>query len=195
VKLLFGCVSCLFPLFLFAGPFGFEIGKAIGDYPDVVFEKIEACNTCYQVKNVPAPNKLMELYSIRHTIKSGICFIKGLSKNIETSKYGVELNIKYNSVFQSLDNKYKSTHGKEKINFLASGSIWNEPGDYMMALLKKERYMYTQWQAKDSSNKILKIFLLQNAINQEKGYLTIEYYGNNKKDCDAEDSADEADGF
>ena len=176
-----------------AGPFGLEMGKKFEDYPSVTFKKMEG--TSYQVINIPIPNRLMSAYLVAYTEKTGICFIKAVSKNITTSQYGTELNTQYNSISDALTKKYLGAYTKEKNNFLQSGSIWNEPRDYMMALVKKERYMITSWEAKSNSSDVAEIFLAQKALSQEEGYLILEYYGRGWDYCQKETKKDDAEGF
>ena len=194
MKFTFYLASVLFPIFIFAGPFGFDIGNKLSDYPNVEFTKTDKASW-YIAENVPTPNKLMTVYAVRATENSGICFIKAMSKTIKTSKYGTELNTQYENVRKSLANKYKFDFREEKTNFLMSGSLWDDPQYYMMGLLKEERFKFSKFVAKDSANKIQSIFLGQNAESTESGYLALEYSGKNEQDCDDLDSLDDADGF
>lgn len=194
MKYIFYLSAFIFPSLIFGGPFGFDIEKNLVDYPSVEFTKQEE-KSWYIAKNVPTPNKLMELYVVRATESSGICFIKGVSKTIKTSKYGTELNTQYENVRSSLVEKYKPNYKEKKTNFLQSGSLWDESQYYMMGLLKKDRFKFSKFTARDQTNQIQDIFILQSALGTESGYISIEYYGKNVGDCDALDSADDADGF
>ncbi len=194
-KNLFLTILSLFPVISFAGPFGFDIGKNLDHYPRATFTKMENSNVKYRVENPPTPNKSMELYVVYETEESGICFIKGMSVNITTSAYGTSLITKYNSVADAVDSKYGATYKKEVTDFLSYGSIWDEPNDYMMSLLKGERYAYISWKAKDKANPIESIYLAQAALDTETGYFSIEYYGNNKEICDAEENKSDSEGF
>ena len=109
MKYIFYLSAFIFPSLIFGGPFGFDIEKNLVDYPSVEFTKQEE-KSWYIAKNVPTPNKLMELYVVRATESSGICFIKGVSKTIKTSKYGTELNTQYENVRSSLVEKYKPNY-------------------------------------------------------------------------------------
>ena len=188
-------ILSLFPVLSFAGPFGLDIGKSLDHYPGTTFTKMKNSNVKYTVENIPTPNKTMELYMVHATEESGICFIKAVSVDITTSAYGSALKTKYNSIVNSLDSKYGATHKKEATDHLSYGSIWDEPNDYMMSLLKGERYAFISWKAKDKANPIESIYLAQAALDTETGYFSIEYYGNNKEICDAEENKSDSEGF
>jgi len=194
MKNLFYLSAFIFPSLVFGGPFGFDIGKNLSDYSGVDFSKQEK-KSWYIAKNVPTPNKLMDMYVLRTTDSSGICFIKGISNTIKTSKYGTELNSQYENVRGAIKKKYQAEYKEKKTNFLQSGSLWDDSQYYMMGLLKKDRYKYSEFTAKDSTSQIQSIFIVQSALSTESGYISIEYYGKNVGDCDALDSADDADGF
>lgn len=176
-----------------AGAFGLEMGKKFEDYPSVNFKKLEG--TSYQVTNIPIPNRLMEMYVVAYTENTGICFIKGVSKDIATSSYGTELNTQYNSISDALNKKYLGSYTREKTNYLQSGSLWNEPRDYMMSLITKERYIFTSWEAKSYSSDVAQIFLAQSALSQDEGYIMLEYYGRGWDSCQEEAKKDDAEGF
>ena len=188
-------ILSLFPVLSFAGPFGLDIGKSLDHYPGTTFNKIENTNVKYRVENIPTPNKAIESYIVYATEESGICFIKGVGLDITTSAYGTNLQTKYNSVVDALDSKYGATHKKKATDLLSYGSIWDEPNDYMMSLLKNERYAMVSWKTKDKVNPLESIYIVQNALRTDVGYLSIEYYGNNKEICDAEENKSDSEGF
>ena len=65
----------------------------------------------------------------------------------------------------------------------------------MMSLLKDERYAMVSWTTKDKANPLESIYIVQNALQTDVGYLSIEYYGNNKEICDAEENKSDSEGF
>ncbi len=75
-----------------------------------------------------------------------------------------------------------------------SGSIWNEPEDWMMASLKDElMYGYT-WDQRNMPNNVKTIFLSAGAMSRDEGYILVEFAFNNEKDCEnrAQDKAGQA---
>ena len=107
------------------------------------------------------------------------------SKSIQTSDFGTELEDKYNSLIEVISEKYGAPG--TKFNVLKSGSIWNEPRDWMMGLLKKERLLSAYW----SPPEIVKLPDSIRSIGVEtlpllktsEGYITITYEFNNFEAC------------
>jgi hypothetical protein len=193
MKYLMTSLLCMAPLAAFAGPFGLDIGKTFNDYPEVVFEKHK--NNIYIVKRIPAPNKFFDTYVVVVSAKSGICKIRAISETTQTSKYGTELNALYNLMQDALDKKYKTTYKKKLYSYLEQGSLWNEPKYYMMGLLQKEREAVTIWRANLASNNIQNITMSQTAVDQQSGFIVLDYVGVNLDDCNSETSADNEDGL
>ena len=131
----FFLISILVVTEAMAGPFGLEKGmslKDIGGKPEKVGHGI------YKLSSVPKPHSAFEAYVVRISPKGGLYWIKAIGKDIATSTYGVELK----SAFNEMEEKLGATYGKHKtMDFLMPGSIWNEPNDWMMGLIKKERIL------------------------------------------------------
>ena len=93
---------------------------------------------------------------------------------IETNVYGDSVQKKFNELHDILAKKY----GKgEKLDYLKSDSIWNEPKDWMMGLLKEERVLV--WIQRDfaDSNKwnLNTIGLQAKALRRDQGGLMLQY--------------------
>ena len=65
----------------------------------------------------------------------------------------------------------------------------------MMSLLKDERYAMVSWKTNHKDNPLESIYISQNALQTDVGYLSIEYYGNNMEICDAEENKSDSEGF
>ncbi len=184
----------LFGLFIvsnaIAGPFGLEMGmplKEIGGEP----EKIS--HGKYRLTNVPKPHSAFEAYVVQVAPKGGLCWIKAIGKDIRTSSYGHELK----SAFSDMEERLESAYGKhKKMDILFSGSIWDEPRDWMMSLIKKERILASVWDESKGSNlpsDLKKIGLIASPSARDKGYISIEYSFTNEDSCEAELAAQEDD--
>lgn len=71
-------------------------------------------------------------------------------------------------------------------------SIWNEPKDWMMALLKNERFLSSVWDAKSGAKlteAIESIYLGASGSDSDTGYITIEYNLKSGSQADAEIAA------
>lgn len=170
------------------GPFGLEMGmtlKDIGGSPEQ-FSKGK-----YTITTVPKPHSAFERYVVKVGPKSGLCYIKAVGKPVETNAYGLELS----SVFNNMSAKLTQIYGKQKkMDLLLPGSIWNEPNDFMMGLLKDERKLYEIWSAENKSNltgSLESVILGAKATSKDTGIIVIDYTFKNEKECEAEIAAEE----
>jgi len=165
-----------------AGPFGLEKGmtlKQIDNAQQVAPGK-------YKVASVPKPHSAFGSYIVQIGPQSGLCWIKGIGKDVGTSVYGLELK----SAFNQMKEKLEHTYGMpEVIDRLLPGSIWNEPKDWMMALIKKERLLAAIWSEKSKATlpiDLRSVSLIASAMKTNFGYIAVEYSFINESDCDAE---------
>lgn len=111
---------------------------------------------------------------VSHHKDFGICKIIAIDKTIDASFYGDEIKSK----FFSIKAAFKSTYGEGKrFDFLRYGSIWNEPKDWTMALLSKERTLSTaRGINKDLDiNNIEAIQFDVEPLSTRKAYITVAY--------------------
>jgi len=183
-------ISILFVTEAMAGPFGLEKGmslKEIGGKSEKIGHGV------YKLSSVPKPHSAFEAYIVKVAPKGGLCWIKAIGKDIATSSYGIDLI----SAFSEMEEKLGATYGKhETMDFLMPGSIWNEPNEWMMGLIKKERVLAALWEKSEGSSlpsDIEQIGLIASSISCDKGYIAIEYSFTNKEACEAELAAQEDD--
>lgn len=166
-----------------AGPFGLETGQTL---KQIDKDAKQAAPNVYITSKVPKPHSAFELYAVKIGPKSGLCWVKAIGKDIGTSAYGIELK----SEFNDMKGKLEKAYGKhETTDVLLPGSIWNEPDEFMMAMIKKQRYLMAIWDGEKGStlnDNIESIGLIANPGGQDKGYLSIEYEFLNKEACDKE---------
>jgi len=172
---------CLFANSVFAGPFGLDMGYQ--------FEKLdrgkEISPNYFLVNSVPKPNRFFETYAVEATPEAGVCFIKALSNDINTSVYGEGLRSEFKKMAGMIANKYGLP--TKEVDRLTDGSIWDEPRDYMMSLKKRERTLWSMWgtsEGADLPNNIASIFLMAQARKTNVALLTLEYQFNNGDDCE-----------
>jgi hypothetical protein len=166
-----------------AGPFGLEEGmtlKQIGGNPQQV------APGRYRLSSVPKPHSAFESYFVEVGPRTGLCWIQAVGRNVSTSVFGAELH----AAFTNLKIKLDQSYGEAKLyDLLLPGSIWNEPQDWMMGLVKKERHLLVAWD-KDSGatlpDGIADVTLGAMPIDTETGYLAVEYSFSNLTACDAE---------
>ncbi|MEO3711486.1 hypothetical protein [Roseateles flavus] len=134
----------------------------------------------------PKPHPAFSLYVLQITPKHGLSWIKAIGHDVKTSSYGLELK----GAFDAMEGKLKNTYGSSTRNdFLMVDSIWNEPKDWMMALLKNERFLSSVWDAKSGAKlteAIESIYLGASGSDSDTGYITIEYNLKSGAQADAE---------
>jgi len=176
-------VVILLPIAAQAGPFGLDMGMSLNDVdPDAS----QAAPGVYTTTKVPNPHSAFEQYAIKIGPKSGLCWIKAIGKDISTSRYGVELKSAFNEMKERLERGYGENITTD---MLFPRSIWNEPEDFMMGMLKKERFLMAVWDEDSGAQlreNIVQIGLVASALRTTTGYLSVEYSFSNKSACDGE---------
>lgn len=174
---------------LIAGPFGLKMGMGIDEIDK---DAIEISPGLYRLSKIPKPHSAFETYAVKIGPLSGLCWIKAIGKDIETSVYGTALK----SEFEELNAKITKVYGTgDTTDMLLTGSIWNEPNDFMMALRKNERLLFTVWENPKNLEKIVQVGLLASATGSDTGHVSLEYSFENKERAEQEISALEDDVF
>lgn len=185
--LLFVCGSALF-----AGPFGLEKGMSFNEIKKACGgkEPVKVDEGIYYVEP-PKQHPLFDKYVAFIDEKEGLHFLKGIGKDITTSGYGFDLK----NNFEDLEKSVSKTYGKDyKLDVLLPGSIWDEPKDFMMSLLKEERALMAEWSKDYGStipDDIESICIAAYAVNSSTGYLVIEYSFTNHNSIKARKTAEE----
>ncbi|MEX5716680.1 hypothetical protein IC615_27230 [Serratia ureilytica] len=119
------------------GPFGLQMGltkKNVEDMTGVTLTAIPNRLNIYTTEVVPKTYYAFETYILLISPKVGLCRIRALSGDINTDSYGVELKSRVKDIAKSLTANYGKGNATD---LLLPGSLWKEPGDWMMGLLKK----------------------------------------------------------
>jgi len=157
------------------GPFGLNYGLTRSDIIKLVGEHaIEASKeSTLTLTTVPNPYPEFEKYIAMISPEKGLLKIVAIGRNIDTNSFGEELHDKLIEIRDAV----AKTYGEPKtLDFVRSGSIWNEPRDWMMGLLKKERTLTAYWDLRSSTpNHITLVDLQAKALSMDKGYLTLSY--------------------
>ena len=145
MKISLNALACLFLLSLassaFAGPFGLDMGMSKSQLGDS-WRALESSPGYYVSKTPPKPHSAFDNYIVKLSATHGLCWIKAVGKDVSTNGYGTSLK----SAFGDLRERLSAAYGNAKIDdFLVSGSIWDDPDDWMMGLARKDRYYMAQW--------------------------------------------------
>ncbi len=167
----------------YVGPFGLTMGMKLSAFKN---DLKEIGSNNYETSEVPNKHSAFFSYLLLIGPKNGLCKIVALGKPFNTSIYGDEIK----SNFENMESKLNNAYGKnKKYDFLRSGSIWSESSDWMMGLLKGERYLSAYWGEEHGSKlkaNISSISLNGEATSRDRGTLILAYEFYNLKKCKEE---------
>jgi hypothetical protein len=158
-------------------PFGLRRGmteKAVIELVglnSVLPNKTAAASDLLRLGKVPQPHPAFEEYRLYFSPSDGLLKIHAIGLTVSTNSFGEELQNAFANICGALKAKYGAPKGGI-YDHLKSGSIWNEPQDWMMGLLKNERDLFAIW---NWSNGDGGITLSVNPLSRESGYLTLDY--------------------
>ena len=172
------------------GPFGLWKGMSLDDFGT---ELVEIAPYKYRTDTPPKAHSAFDFYVVQISPTSGLAWIKAIGKNISTNGFGTEVL----TAFNSMESKLSATYGRtKKTDMLLQGSIWNEPREWMQALQKRERLLFSNWEFKTGAklgDGISSVFLGATAVDTETGYISIEYSFDNFAQSESEIGAAEDD--
>ncbi len=169
--------------FAIAGPFGLTrgttkaqviqlVGKSavVEDTPDALG------GTDLVISTAPKPYEEFEKYLLIISKSDGLLKVVAIGKDIDTSADGEQLRDHYTEVLNALSSTYSTP--TNSYDNLKEGSIWSDPQDFMMGLLRQDRTLTSFWFAsKDVPIKddITAIKLSVGASSNSVGYITLGY--------------------
>jgi hypothetical protein len=167
----------MIPINIFAGPFGIDMGMTLDEVTKISKTKPISVGLYSYLITPPNTNDLFfEFYLVEIDEIYGVYFIKAIGKDISDTGYGDVLKLK----FTNLSNNIEKNYGKYRtVDYLKRGSIWNEPEDFMMGLLKEDRALIVIWDKESKAtlpNDIESIMIGVKAKTPSEGYLSLEYY-------------------
>jgi hypothetical protein len=128
------------------------------------------------LRTVPKPHEAFREYLLLFSDSDGLLKVLAFSGNIDTARDGTELRGHYDSLKDQLDASYGFP--TTDVDRLKGGSLWNEPQDFMMGLLKHDRTLECFWLASDKvaiKDSIAAIQLSAGALDDSTGFVTLGY--------------------
>lgn len=163
------------------GPFGIDMGQS----PKSLDVKPLKAGW-FTVVSPPKPHQFFPEVIVQATDSNGVCFVKGVSETVQTDRHGALAMSEAEKIKSQLDRKYGQA---DETAYLMPGTLWDEPEDWTMGLLKKERFQYWEWKQKNNSaawKNLNSISLLINAASTDVVVISVEYYFKNSSICDEE---------
>lgn len=159
----------------------------LSDFPSD--KLVEIAPYKYRIDAPPKPHPAFDFYILQITPKNGLSWIKAIGKDIQTNGFGSSVEM----AFTEMNEKLKKAYGKaDTTDLLLHDSIWSEPRDWMTALTKRERLLFSTWSKETGANlteAIESIYLGANGNNDDTGYIALEYTLNNNTAAEQEISA------
>jgi hypothetical protein len=154
-------------------PFGLRPGSTVEQVLAVVGRpSVKHSNgNAYILNTAPSPHPDFDEYVLLFSPSKGLVKLMAYSKTIVTNGWGQEVQSKFDEVNEALTKKYGT--GK-KLDYLRSGSLWDEPKDWMMGLRKGERTLVSYWEPTTDDDVTL-ISLSAKAVSLEEGKLVLTY--------------------
>lgn len=188
-KVLLGTFLSLLPAVAASGPFGFSNestpnGTHCSQMDDPMW---------YKCGSAPKAHPDFDYYVIQHHNELGVCFLKAVGKNIKTNSFGSQLTSQTDKIKNQISSKYGPP--TKIVDQLMPGSIWNDPEDFMMSMVQKDRLFYIEWKVDASKNVFETVGITRQALGTDEGYLNVEYYYPASEKCDAVVTDNEASSF
>ena len=173
------------------GPFGLKMGLSKEQIEAMGVQLTDRKEGVYSAEKLVKTHSVFEIYLLTIGEKEGLCRIMGVGKTIETGSFGTALQDEFNS----LEKQLKDVYGKNsRYDFVRKGSIWKEPEDWMMGLLKTERTLTAMWLPKEGSvmkESISGIVLDTMALSNTSGRVSLNYLFSNSEECSESIKAEE----
>lgn len=124
-------------------------------------------------------------YGAMFSEKTGLCRVYGVTDAIKTNGFGSAVTEKVSDIQAQLTAKYGEGR---KFDYVRAGSLWDEPQDWMMGLVKQDRSLAVFWGTEDKpvSATIESIKLDATAENSSEAEIRLSYDFENMDDCVAE---------
>ena len=164
-----------------AGPFGIDKGMGLAEVQKqgkFLPGKSPNMYRAYQLKN---GHDAFDFYEVLISPRHGVCRIFAAGKTIQSNAFGGQVKSSFLSLEAALMKKYGGS--PNQYDFLRSGSIWSDDGDWMMALYKEERVLATIWSDRPLPDSLKAIMLEANALSSAKAWISLHYEFDNIDVC------------
>lgn len=165
------------------GPFGLARGLSIDEVKVLIgAEPYSSHRSLYWFRTVPSPYPGFERYLLLVGEDQGLCKVVAV-QSVTTNRYGTEARAKFTELATALTEKYGKP--STELDELYPQSMWDEPEDWMMGLLKKERVLATYWgkEGDPVAPTLESIELSATATSTDEVEIALSYDFDNVKQC------------
>jgi len=168
-------VGMLLPVGASASAFGFKAGMTKDQIVAALGKGAlaDVDGDLYAFSTAPSPHPDFETYTCIISPEKGLLKVVANGKTIDTNDFGAGVRDQFDKVAAALTDAY----GQGSLfDHLEEGSIWNEPQDWMMGLLKKDRELVEYWtHLPERGDHISAIAIETVALARDKAYLVVSY--------------------
>lgn len=180
-RIAFVIVLVALPNLAVAGPFGLEMGMS---HQVITADAEEIAPNVYRKNELPKKSTLFEIYIVQSTSETGLCYLKGVGKDIRVNDFGSAMRSEFEGLVRLLERKYGTP--QKQYDFVRDGSIGDDPEDFMMSLYKGDRFLAALWEnseAQSLPDSLQTIGVGASALSTNTGYIWLEYYFLNHDEC------------
>lgn len=168
-----------------ATPFGLTFGASRAEVQKLTGAEASAETNRFNTTKVPTPHPAFSLYQFHISPTLGLCDISAVAGPIEANDFGDQVKRVYNDIAEQIAGRY-GPHTRT-VDALRTGSIWNDPNDWMMGLSLGERSLMRSWT--NPAPNLSQIALIASAQSRRSGLVMLTYFSAFTAKCDAESKA------
>ena len=162
-------------------PFGVTMGSPISKYRSC--EKAQQVGW-YTCTTLPRSHASFEFYAIQAHPKLGVCFVKGVGKDINRDPSGIRTKAEIEKLAGQIAQTY-GPHTRVR-DVLSSDSELTGADQWTLAVEEEERTFSYDWTGGRYPHDIDSIHVFASATDGKTGYAVAEFYFKNHKLCDEE---------
>jgi hypothetical protein len=168
-------------------PFGVAFGARVDTYgAEHVRDNI------YRIRP-PTPHPLLVDYLCEASEQIGIVWLKAISRVVENDSYGGGVKDLADRLAGQISSRYGTA---KKFDFLADGSIWSEPREWVQSITLKERFYSFTWEGTPQLPPDIKsLFVGVTAYDNSNAAVVVEYMSTLFSDYEKELEAQQASFF
>ncbi len=170
-----------------AEPFGFQMGMPAARLRGLGAEQTRENPHFYELRRAPNPHPEFESYLLVVGPTQGLCKVIAVGRDIPSNVFGDAVRARFEQLKGSLQSKYGTP--TDVFDYVRVGSLWEEPEDFMMSLVREDRRLVGYWEAESNPTvppNLVSIWLEAKALTLQEGYLTLNYEFANLRECQAE---------
>lgn len=157
-----------------SSPFGIEIGSPLSG-----LSILEELGQGKYMVQPPKPHPTFETFLVQASDNYGVVWIKGIGPEIPNDSYGNSVKAVVDKLQAQLEGRYGPA---AKTDVIFPDALFDEPRDWAMALIEKERLYFCHWEKPDAASMpddLKVIYLGASAVDGSTTNVVLEYASHN----------------